>query len=488
MGDARIDTDFDVIVVGAGIGGLSAAALLAARGFRVLVAEAYRQCGGNCTSWQRRMSGQARPFTFDSGVQDISGLGPDGPVTNLLRQIGTDISWQRVQHLYWADGIRVHGGRSPDDFIAGHCAAFPAEADGIRSFMTEMAAIYRDLYADIGETGGVPMRPAPGDLKTWSDRHPHAARWMRQRFADLLATFLNDEPLRLLLQTLSEYIAATPEGLSVHDMAPLYGYYFTGGYYPCGGSQTIADTLADAVRRHHGQIALRTRIEAIRIDNGRVAGVQTANGKTFTAPVVIANGDVVSMLTDLIAPQALPVAYAKRVAALQRGPSAVLVSLGLDTVMDLPSRIFIRHGALAFGVGNPSVLDPQLAPPGHSAVSLLHVITADEAATWGERSDPSYRARKNAAADQLIEAVAQSVFVEIRRHIVYQEVATPITFRHYTRARGGNIYGAARGIWRPGLKTPVPGLFLVGGGTDTGAGIEAVVISGTRAANVISKT
>nr|WP_243850988.1 NAD(P)/FAD-dependent oxidoreductase [Rhizomicrobium electricum] len=478
-------SEFDVIVIGAGIGGLTAASLLAARGLKVLVAETHYQCGGNCTSWRRRVAGHPGLFTFDSGVQDISGLGPSGPVTNLLGQIGASIAWERVHHLYWIDGIRVAAGQSQQAFEDALCAAFPAQAEGIRRFMAEMAAIYRDLYADVGRTGGIPVPPRLEDLRAWNASHPSAARWMRERFADMLRTFTNDDCLHTLLQTVSEYIAATPDNLSVHDMAPLYGYYFEGGRYPRGGSQTIADTLARSVDDHGGRIATKTRIAEIMIEGGRVAGVRTVAGEVFSAPVVIANGDVVTMLTGLTDPQHLPAGYARRVNGLRRGPSAVLVSLGLDAVMDLPPRIFIRKGDLAFGVGNPSVLDPKLAPPGCSAVTLLLLLSEAEAAAWPSKTDPSYRAHKNGVVNRLIDVVEQSVFPDLSRHIIYREAATPATFTTFTGARNGNIYGAARAVWRPRMQTPIPGLYLAGAGTDTGAGIEAVVISGTRVANAI---
>jgi phytoene dehydrogenase-like protein len=226
---------------------------------------------------------------------------------------------------------------------------------------------------------------------------------------------------------------------------------------------------------HGGRIATKTRIAEIMIEGGRVAGVRTIAGEVFSAPVVIANGDVVTMLTGLTDPQHLPAGYARRVSGLRRGPSAVLVSVGLDTVIDL-----------AFGVGNPSVLDPKLAPSGCSAVTLLLLLSEAEAAAWPSKTAPSYRAHKDGMVNRLIDAVEQSVFPNFRRHILYCEAATPATFTSFTGARNGNIYGAARAVWRPRMQTPIPGLYLAGAGTDTGAGIEAVVISGTRVANAIT--
>jgi phytoene dehydrogenase-like protein len=74
----------------------------------------------------------------------------------------------------------------------------------------------------------------------------------------------------------------------------------------------------------------------------------------------------------------------------------------------------------------------------------------------------------------------------LRRHIVYRETAAPPTFTRYTGALNGNIYGAARGQWCPAVKSPIPGLMLVGAGCQNGPGIEAVVISGRIAADLIA--
>ena len=193
------------------------------------------------------------------------------------------------------------------------------------------------------------------------------------------------------------------------------------------------------------------------------------------------------MMTDLLAPGHLPANYAKKIAELGRGPSAILLSIGLSTVPSVPPRIFIQQDGLEFGLGNPSVIDPRLAPAGHSSITILCLLSEQDSVSW-HIPDEAHRSRKEAFANRLIAAVEASVIPDIREHIVYLEIATPPTFAAFTRTKNGNIYGAARDAWRPGLQSPIPGLMLVGGGTDIGAGIEAVVISGTRAANLISES
>lgn len=482
------DAHYHAIVIGAGIAGLSTAALLAARGLRVLLLEAHRAIGGNCVSWPRmvQVAGQRQRFIFDSGVQDISGLGPRGPVRNLLRQLGAEdrLQWHRVRHQYWRDGSLLEGALTPADFIGNLCSRHPQDAAGIRAFFDEIFAVYRDIYANVERTGGVPTPPSPCEMLVWPQCHPHAFRWMARPFDEMLSTYLGDGAAADCLRTVSEYITEDPHLLSVGDMAPLFGYYLDGGYYPEGGAQSLPDLLSVLFREHGGTLKCRTTVERILFADGQACGVVTITGQRFYAPLIISNADVVTTLTHMSDASRLPDTYAERITTLKRGPSAVLVSLALDTKLPLAARSFVQQDGLHFGIGNPSVLDDTLAPPGCSAVTLLCLLSEAEAQGWLKR-DESYAVRKQAFTDRLIDAVAHSVFADIRKHIVYCETATPATFSRYTGAQGGNIYGAARGGWAPAPITPVPGLMLIGAGTQTGAGIEAVTVCATRAADRI---
>ena len=481
------DDHHQVIIVGAGIGGLTAGALLARRGVKVLVVEAHNRPGGYCSCWSRP-SDRGGSFRFDAGVQDFSGLGARGPIRHLLRTLDAEprIEWRRVRHFYKKDGLGFHVPEDPEAMVTALGALFPAERGAIAAFFREIEAVYRELYADIELTGGVPMPPPTIEgMLIWPATHPHAWRWMRRPFHEMLDAFLADPRLKGILTTLAEYITDRPESLSVADMAPLFGYYFDGGSYPLGGSQRLADLLSDIIAEQGGRVLLRTRVRRILIEGGRAAGIESAIGKIHRAPVVVASGDVVSMLSDLVGDPHLTSHYRAKLQAMRRGPSAILLSLGLDRVPDLPARIFVQQDGLCFGIGNPSVIDPTLAPPGCAAVTLLCLLPEAAAPAW-RRREPGYRADKDRFADRLIAAAEASVIPGLRRSILHREAASPPSFTLFAKTRNGNIYGAARDQWHPRVKSPVPGLLLVGAGTSTGPGIEAVVVSGTIAANLVT--
>jgi all-trans-retinol 13,14-reductase len=477
-------------VVGAGIGGLSAAALLAKRGLKVLVVEAHDRVGGYCSSWTRTVRGRdgvMGRFTFDAGVQDISGLGPKGAVARLLRAIEGEerIVWRRVFHRYVQNGMELDVPDGLEALIVRLNDLFPHEVSGISAFFAEMSAVHADLYAEMDNSGGTPNPPGtPEAFSAWQTRRPHASYWLLRPYGEMLDRFIADQPLRNFLTTIAEYITDLPESVTVGDMAPLFGYYLEGGHYPVGGSQRLAELLRTVVEENGGRVLLRTAVTRILRDQGAVVGISTSDEERHFAPIVIANADVVSTLTDLIGDCELPTRFSQRVRRLRRGPSAILLSLALDILPDLPARIFVSADGLHFGIGNPSVIDPTLAPPGNAALTILCLLSEEESATWFDHDEAAYKALKEAFASRLITA-AETVIPHLRQHILYRQTASPKTFSRYARTRNGNIYGAARGQWCPAVKSPVPGLLLVGGGCQDGPGIEAVVLSGMRAASLI---
>jgi phytoene dehydrogenase-like protein len=482
---------YHAIVIGAGIGGLTAAALLACRGYKVLVLEAHDRPGGCCSSWTRRVrrsDATQRYFVFDAGVQDISGLGPGGAVRSMLTELGAQnrLDWRRVRHRYILDGLCLDLSHDDAEFGTELRRLFPQEADGISALLEEIVAVYGEMRT--AHSGGVPALPqTASEAMGWPSCHPRSARWLGVTFVEMLATYVSNPNLKRLLTTIAEYVTDDPQRLSVMEMVPLFGYYFDGGYYPAGGSQRFANLLRGVIEAHGGRVELRCTVSKIVIDRGRAAGVvciSRRQERLLRAPIVLSNGDLVC-LTTLLDPALLPPRYLGRIRAINRGPSAVLVSLGLDRVPDLPARVFVSRNGLQFGIGNPSVIDGSLASPGCAAVTLLCVLPEAEKERWFGLERSAYSRAKVEIAERMLVAAA-SIIPNLRQQICYMQVAAPPTFSRYLRSAAGSIYGAARGQWTPPIKAPIPGLMLLGSGGQTGPGVEAVVIAGIGAANMIA--
>ncbi|MBE3578247.1 MAG: FAD-dependent oxidoreductase [Limnochordales bacterium] len=482
------DTEHDVIVVGSGIGGLTAAALLARRGLKVLVAEQHYLPGGFCTSWERhvRRDGQRLRYVFDAGVHDVSGLGPRGPVTNLLRQleIGNRLEWRRVGHEYVLPGFRLKVPGTAEGLVKALQARFPAEREAIAAFFAEMEGVYRDLYADVERTGGVPCPPrTPEEMLAYPRTHRYAFRWMDVPYTAMLERFCQNASLKQFLLLLTGYLSDRPETLTAAQMAPLFGYYFDGGYYPVGGSRALANALAEVIEAHGGRLLLGAPVQRILIEGGRAAGVILADGRVHRAQAVISNADVRQTFLELVGREHLPPDFVRRIEDLEFSASAFAVFLGVDFAPDLEAVTLVRtDDDRGLGIMTPSRVDPGLAPPGHAAITLMTLVPQAEVTTWDRRA-PDYAWRKREFGDALI-SLAEGVLPGLREHIVFREEASPATFARYARTTGGAIYGPA-GQWQPTAKSPVERLYLAGAGVFPGAGIEGVIISGTLAANAL---
>jgi len=127
---------------------------------------------------------------------------------------------------------------------------------------------------------------------------------------------------------------------------------------------------------------------------------------------------------------------------------------------------------------------PATSPEG-AALTLFQLVPHAEAVAW-RRSDPGYERRKREFGDALI-AKAERVIPDLRRHIVFREDASPATFARYLWSTDGAIYALALDEWHPPNRTPIQGLYLVGAGTTSRPGIEDVVISGRKVADMICR-
>jgi phytoene dehydrogenase-like protein len=491
-------SDCDVVVIGAGIGGLTAAALLADAGLKVKVFDQHVVAGGYCHSYVRKAHHLNKPvlYRFDAGPHDFSGVQPGGPFNTLLHRLGVAdrIDWERVTQSFHSAGGAIDVPADWRDYVRLLGERFPDSAAGISALFDEIKAIFDDMFSTAASRGGVPGSPSTIDeLLAFPRAHPHAYKWMNRPFAELIAAHVRDPAVVAVINGLSGYIGDGSEPPSCARMVPIFGYYFHGGYYPRGGSGVVAEALVAAITARGGEIRLKTAVKQVLVEGDRATGVVLASGETVRACAVVSNADLKRTLLELVPPDALPQGFRDRIAAAAPANSCFSVHLGVDFVPALGPSTHL-HAPMQLGIAMMSKCDASAAPPGHSILSLIALVPHEEAQSWfppagsgndwkeWRRSD-DYLRRKEAFGDRMI-AAAETAIPGLSQHIVYRTEASPVTYARYDWASAGSIYGMSRAGQLKGSKTPLRNLVIAGGG-NIGAGVEAVVISGANAAEAL---
>jgi len=512
--------DWDVIVIGSGIGGLVTASQLAAKGAKVLVLERYLIPGGSGGSFRRA------GYTFDVGASMIFGFGQKGH-TNLLTRALADVGEhcttipdpaQLEYHL--PGGLSVAVDRDYDSFIAELTARFPHEAKGIRAFYDTCWQVFRCLDA-------MPLLSLedPAYLAKVFFKAPLAclglARWLPVNVGSVARAHIQDPNLLRFIDMECFCWSVMPaDRTPMINAGMVFSDRHAGGInYPKGGVGVIAGKLVAGLERHGGAIRYRSRVVKVLLEQGRAVGVRLADGQELHTRRVVSNATRWDTFGDRDGDGQQPVGAgelpasampsqtlidgadtpaAERTWRRRYRPSPSFLSLHLGVRADLiPEGTHVHHLLLerwedleaeqgTVFVSMPSLLDPSLAPEGHQ---IVHTFTPSSMEAWQGLSPSEYRVKKQADADRLI-ARLEAILPGLAGAITHREVGTPRSHRRFLGRMGGS-YGPIPAMRLPGLlpmpfnRTGISGLYCVGDSCFPGQGLNAVAFSGFACAHRI---
>ena len=497
---------WDVVIIGSGPGGLTAAVALARAGKRVLVVEQHYLPGG----WTHSFT--LGGHRYSPGVHYLGDLQPGGGLRNLYEGLGmgADLEFSELNpdgfdHTIIA-GERFDQPRGLDRWRQRLTARFPHERAGIERYFATLVSVTNDIKR-IEDLLAFPAALAI------PFRAPALVRWGFRTQGALLDACVRDPMLRAVLSAQSGNHGLPPDQVSLPIHAVMTAHYDNGAYYPRGGAKSIPRAYIRELRRRGGAIRTRSRVSRIVVERGRAVGVEIEGGERIRAGHVISNAD--PALTygkllgeDLCRPQVRKVArtrYSVSVCSLFAAVDMDLEGLGYDSgnywwypTTDVAKAYERMERELPpaelemLFLSIPTLKDPTHRRGGTHALEMFTFLPHAPFARWGqggpgERGD-EYEAYKRATKDRML-AAAEHVIPGVSRHLTFCELGTPLTNDFYCETFRGAAYGTAKTPFQVGpfsfdQRGPVEGLTLCGASTIS-HGVAGASMSGLIAAQQV---
>jgi phytoene desaturase len=469
-----------IVVIGAGVGGLTAAIRLAAAGHRVVVHERAGTVGGKLGRYARD------GFAFDTGPSLFT-------LPQVFADLGLDLDLVPldpvVRHVF-PDGTVLDSSSDPEVFAARIADVLGADAAADwQRFWRRAGRIWDASWRDILRS---PV--SAGSLARLSWRLGDLAAIAPGRsLRSLGRRHLRDPRLRMMLDRYATYTGADPRRSPAALAAVPYAELAFGGWYLRGGLGTLADALLSRCADLGVPVVTGSTVTGIdtaggRGHGGRVLGVRLADGSRAPADVVVVNADALTVYRDLLPTPARLAGLSDRSLAgfvLLLGVRGSTPTLAHHTVF-FPSdydaefdAVFGSPGRRARPAADPTVFvtraeDPSVHPPGSEAWFVL--VNAPRHGTAHCAVDWRRPGLASTYAARVLDVLAARG-LDVRDRLEFCEVRTPADLADATAAPGGAIYGTAGGLLRPANKGPVDGLYLVGGSAHPGGGLPMVTLS-----------
>ncbi len=507
---AMSETEFDAVIIGAGLGGLSCGAAFARQGFKPLVLEQHYVPGGYASAFKRPGG-----FVFDVSLHSTV-VGERNGIHNLIPGFPEIEDVEFVPHpsLYRAIfpdyDYRVPQ-RNLKKYIQMLVGYFPEEKQGIEGIFEDMKGLAGDINKYQQAGGQV-------DMSTFPKEFPYLFRIFNLTWGAMVNQRIKSPKLKAIISSLWGYYGLPPSKLSGFYYAlPTIGYLQEGGYYPKGRSQKMSEAFVKFIVDHGGTVKLRTRVEKILTKNHAAYGVKVEDGTEYTAKAVVSNANAFDTFSTMMDEKDHLKDYLARFDKYSVSLSCFQVFLGLKK--DLVKEVGIEDSEIfyassyddeatykayleadvensGYGVMLYDNVYDGYSPEGKNTLNIMVLQGYDHwekyEADYRKGNKKEYKAEKERMADILIKKAEETVLPRLSEFIEVKEIGTPLTNWRYTRNYRGAIYGWDQTMNNTGPNrvphtTPIENLYLAGAWTQPGHGYGAVVPSGLSCFGEIMK-
>jgi phytoene dehydrogenase-like protein len=507
---AKGENEFDAIIIGSGLGGLSCAAAFARQGFRAMVLEKHDRPGGYATAFSRPGG-----FVFDASLHSTT-VGERRGIHNFIPGFPEIDEVEFVPHPYLYRAIFPdHDIRVPQRNLQGYLALlaghFPEERAGIEALFADMKGVGADIGKFSSANGQADMSRFPLDF-------PFLFNCYNKTWAQMTDARLKSPKLKAIISTLWGYYGLPPSKLaSFYYALPTIGYLEYGGFYPRGRSQKISNAFVQFIEERNGKVLLNQSVSEILLKDQTAVGVRTEDGKTYSTKVVVSNANAHDTFHKLMKPHPALAEYLARMDRFSVSLSSFQVFLGLKR--DLVGETGVRDSEIFYETGYDPEAGYQHAlradvedggfnlmlydnvyrgysPKGKSTLVILVLQGYDHwlpyETEYQSTRREAYLAEKERMANILIDKVQQKLLPGLRNAIEVIEIGTPLTNVRYTGNYRGAIYGWDQTLDNSGPQrlpntTPIKNLYLAGAWTQPGHGYGGVIASGLQCFGEIMK-
>jgi all-trans-retinol 13,14-reductase len=491
-----------VVVVGAGLGGLTAAAYLAKSGFPVTVVEQHYIPGGYATSFDRANE----RFTFEVSLHMSSLRG--SATEKMLRELEL---WDKVEFVKLPELCRIVATdhdillpqTDPEGCVRAFARYFPDEEKGIRGFIDEIVGAAKDVDR-------MKTRLSLVDRVFFPFRFPFLTKTYNLTLADMLNKHVKEPKLKSLLSVFWEYYGLPPSELSGFYYSVATGQFiWGGGYYYKPRSQALSDALGGLIEQCGGRMIFNREVEQILLTKGAVSGARLQGGEVLPARAVISGASGPATFRKLLPEDAVPGDYRSKLAGYHPSMSSFVVWLGLNR--DIRDQIKNYEVFLLDGYDHEAAYQAQLncdanraevgvtifdnafdgySAPGTSTLSIMFICGYEpwkrfETDYFTGRKE-EYNLEKARIAKTLIERAERALIPGLSGMIEVMEAATPLTNLRFTQNPGGAIYGYEQTMHNSFIKrienrTPIKGLYLASSWGFPGGGFSGAHAGGRTA-------